>query len=393
MSTTARGESILVAMLLDNHYGPDPRVEMEAHLLREAGCRVSIIAWDRRASAQNGGPFSQLCGEHGENILRIPVPAPPGGGIRTFVRMGKFAWTVLSHRRRLLRGATILMVHDIYLLPLARLLARLQSLPMIYDAHEEIVAAEARRYPHALLCGASRLETALARHALGVVVPGESRRSRWTACNIAPTVLPNLGYSVVRPSHEEPTTDIVCCGSLSSVRRLDLLLDLARQRPDIRIAIAGRGREEETVARAAEELPNLDFVGWTSESDSLLTSSRSVYYGLDPSHPYSAMACPNTLYQAIRLRRPLLFLSGGEPEAVAARFRIGIKCQPSSQSIAEAIDEVRSGRIEWQFDAAWAQLASREATAEFVNLFHRPSRDTARGPVQTSHARVTSVGD
>ncbi|MCW2967229.1 MAG: hypothetical protein JWM71_1001, partial [Solirubrobacteraceae bacterium] len=37
-----------VTMLLDNHYGPDRRVERETELLSAAGHEIDILAWDRR---------------------------------------------------------------------------------------------------------------------------------------------------------------------------------------------------------------------------------------------------------------------------------------------------------------------------------------------------------
>jgi hypothetical protein len=358
----------LVAMLLDNHYAPDNRVRLEAQLMRSAGHRVRVIAWDRR-TREKTSPASPPCarGEQGEEVVRIRVPAPPGGGLRSLIQVVRLGIKVLVRRRELLGDADLLVVHDIYLLPLGWLLARFLSLPFAYDAHEEFAVAEVERYPRVLLRCAGAFETLLARSASAVVVPGHSRVERWTAVGISPLVLPNLGRTTSQPPATEPYRDIVYCGTLASVRRLDLLADLARRRPDLRIAVAGRGRDAEFIRAAAAELPNLEYSGWTDDPDGFLATGRSIYYGLDPSHPYAEKACPNTLYQAIRLQRPLIFFCGGEPEAAAASFAIGMRCLPSGESLAEAVDTVCRNGLGWEFDAAWRRLASPEAIARYVS--------------------------
>ncbi len=368
MSVDVHRDLRLVAMLLDNHYGPDNRVQLEARLLRTAGYRVRIIAWDRRTGAEALASPLWAHGECGEEIARVRVPAPPGGGVLSLIRMSRLAYTLFSNRRELLGDADALVVHDVYLLPAGWLLARILSLPLVYDAHEELAVAEAQRYPRALLHVASALETALGRRAAAVVVPGQSRTERWTTVGVSPLVLPNLGRTSSAATTLEPYRDIVYCGMLATVRRLDLLVDLARNRPDLRIAVAGRGREAQHVQTAAARLPNLEYVGWTDDPDRFLATGRSIYYGLDPTHPYSEKACPNTLYQAVRLHRPLIFFCGGEPDAAAADFAIGVKCEPCAASLASAVDAVRSPGAAWEFDAAWERLASPQALVSYVTL-------------------------
>ena len=188
MSTPSPGGAKLVVMLLDNHYAPDNRVQMEARLLGQAGHRVSVIAWDRSVSSHASTPQGPSLGAYGEQVTRIPVPAPPGGGARTLLRMAEFAWKVLTRRRGLLRDAVVIVVHDVYLLPLGWLLARLESLPFIYDAHEEHAVAEASRHSRFSLRLVTAMETAFARRASAVVVPGDSRRARWIGAGISPIV-------------------------------------------------------------------------------------------------------------------------------------------------------------------------------------------------------------
>ena len=351
-----------VAMLLDNHYGPDPRVAFEAKLLEEAGIVTRVIAWDRRSerSSPGGTPLRP-------EVVRIAVPAPSGGGWRSLVAMVRFGVSVWRRRDHLLGDASVIVVHDVHLLPLGWALARRVRLPFVYDAHEEYARMEAARYPRWLLRLVTSVENRLARKAAAIVVPGQSRTPRWDGVvSQAPIVLPNLVRRDASVSGlEPPTWDLLHAGTIADSRRPDLLVELARLRPDLRIAIAGRGRGADDVARAAAQLPNLEYLAWRSDVVTLFEQTGAIYYGLDPGHPYSAVACPNTLYEALRHRKPLIFFCGGEPAEVAAKFKIGIRCDPSVDALKTALDRI-SRISDWEFDAAWRAVWEAAETQQFV---------------------------
>lgn len=230
------------------------------------------------------------------------------------------------------------------------------------------------RYPAALIRVVTAAETALARRAAAVLVPGDSRVPRWRDVGIEPLVLPNVGFEDAAPrssstGSSSPNIDLAYCGTLGESRRLDLLIALAEARPDIRIVVCGKGRVSGQLSEAATRLGNLEYQGWTDAPDTLLASARCVYYGLDPGHAYSEKACPNTLYQALRVHRPLLFFCGGEPGLLAEQFAIGIRCAPSAAALANAVDQVRSSNLDWEFAPALASVDSDGAISRFAALF------------------------
>jgi glycosyltransferase involved in cell wall biosynthesis len=354
------GVTTKVVMLLDNHHAPDRRVEFEAQLLRKAGIEVRIVAWDRRDLVAYAEPAPP-------GVVRISMPAPPGGGRRSLAAMLRFAGRVWKRRRELFGGAQLLVVHDIYLLPLGRLLSASCSVPFVYDAHEEYARMEATRYPSWFLRAATKLETALARRADIIVVPGVTRVARWRAAGFEQIlVLRNTGSrGEARAADGNPSWHLLHAGTLSAPRRLDLLLELARRRPDIRIAIAGAGKLAGELERTASTMPNVAFLGWLSDLSDTIARSRALYYGLDPKHPDAPTACPNTLYQALLHRRPLVYFGGGEISEVARSFRIGVRATPSPEGIAAALEEI--GRTStWDFDAAWEAVAGPEEGHSYV---------------------------
>jgi glycosyltransferase involved in cell wall biosynthesis len=360
-----------VVMLLDNHYGPDPRVAFELEMLREAGVPARIIAWDRRSDEAAVEPPP-------ENVIRIRVSAPSGGGRRSLVAACRFGVRVWRQRAQLFERAAILMVHDVYLLPLGWMLSRRLRKPFIYDAHEEYARMEAGRYPSWVLRFVTALESRLARGALAVVVPGRSRTLRWRGIlKKPPIILPNLGREE-RPTSERgsPQWDLLYAGTLSEDRRPEILVELAHMRPELQIAIAGRGRSVEYVAQAAQNSPNLHFLGFRANADELFAISKAIYYGLDPERPYSEVACPNTLYQALVYRKPLIFFCGGEPAELAREFRIGIRCPASVAAVSAAVDRLAT-MGDWQFDEAWTAVWDRADTDEFIDAVKSALRQSA----------------
>jgi hypothetical protein len=238
---------------------------------------------------------------------------------------------------------------------------------MIYDAHEEYAAMEGERYPAWWLRLMTATENALARKAALIVVPGASRLPRWRAAGFGePLVMPNAGPSGALGAPDGIRWDIVYCGSLTEARRLDILIEVADRRPDINIAVAGRGRLEGLMRREESRLPNLAYLGWAHRPTHMMRQSRAVYYGLDPSHPYADKACPNNLYQALDAERPLIFFCGGEPGLLASRYRIGIRCNADAENVADAIDHVRLGARPWQFVAAREAVDPAASTQRYV---------------------------
>jgi glycosyltransferase involved in cell wall biosynthesis len=363
-----------VVMLLDNHFGPDLRVLREVELLAASGLDVTILAWDRRVERK---PISVQLPPRVQ-VMRVHVPAPPGRGVRTAGPLFRFSTRVLRRHLQVLREAAVIVVHDIYLLPLVALLCRLLRVPLVYDAHEDFALTQLGYYPDRLVQMIERAESLLARSAAAIVVPGRVRQQRWTDAGFSPPiVLANIGpMSGVDGAGSDPEVDwdLVYCGRLADIRRPDLLVELARTRPDLRIAVAGAGSAASKVAERAGTLPNLSFMGWVEDPESLLRRARAVYYGLDPAEPYADSACPNNLYLAIRAERPLIFFCGGEPRQLATQYKIGIHIRPDVGELGRAVDAVASGNIQWEFARAWAAIESSETGRQYVEAIHAAIR-------------------
>lgn len=353
-----------VAMLLDNHYGPDPRVRYECSLLAAAGASTRVIAWDRRAST---GPRVNPVRIGEIEVIRVSAPAPQGGFPPTLRALTTFARVVWRDRRTLLGDIDVLVAHDVYVLPLAWLLSRSLRLPYVYDAHEDYAVMESKRLPRWWLRVAAALETHLARRADAVVIPGRTRAARWAAAGIpAPIVLRNRGSVAAPVATRAADWDLAyVSATLAPDRRPDIFLEVARRRPDLRFALASEGRWAREVEQAVKELPNVDWLGWVDDATAILARSRVAFYGLDPDHPYARMASPNTLFAALRAGRPLIFFCGGEPQELLTRFRIGIRCLPTADAVLEALDDALAADS-WECASALAAIDREQSPEDYV---------------------------
>jgi hypothetical protein len=254
------------------------------------------------------------------------------------------------------------------LLPLAYVLSKVMGLPFIYDAHEEYAMMEGGRFPDWWLRLATRFESLLARQCEAVIIPGRTRLDRWRQAGFKKiVVLRNLGGDVRVPRQPAKWDITNVFSNLDQDRPPDLLIEVARRRPDLRIMFAGTGQLVGEVEKAAEELPNLEFLGWRSDSDALLAQGRTVFYGLYPQAPYSPKACPNTLYQALRVQKPLIFFCEGEPAELAHKYRIGIQCAASVEGIIGAYESAVS-RDDWQFEVALESIVSDSGKDEYGDV-------------------------
>lgn len=313
-----------VLMLLDNPCAPDWRVQREAAALRHAGATVLVLCWDR------DGRTPEIEERDGIRIERLRTPSRRNlgiGQVPTLLAFYRAAW-----RRLREEAMDIVHVHDLPLLLLGIVVARHHGVKLVYDAHEIYHVMEAGKYPWPVLGTLARLEGWLIRRYVTTLITVSQQRvtDYWQrVVGSTPTVVVGNWYDPADPTKEQVAAArreldvgtgpcIVYAGGLAPERRLDLLLSVARQRPDVTVLVAGRGSPdiERTLSVANAELPNVRYLGWLHRPEPLYRAATALYYVLDPHHPYSRFAASNTLYLALAHGIPLITGPSGEPGAV-----------------------------------------------------------------------------
>ena len=343
------GARILV--LAENPCDPDPRIVRSSESLVRAGAEVKLLAWIRDSTA----PLEEERG--GVRVERVPPVSGRQLGWRQFPNLLRFAWSCRSRLRE--DEYDIVVAHDVLMLPFAAAFARRWSAGLVYDAHEIYRWMEAGRLPRIWLALVEALEHRLVDGPVdSFITVSKQRVEQYWASKVRkrPTVVGNW-YNPIDVSRERAREDlglsvgprpvIAYAGTLSQSRRVDLLLGLAQRRPDITILIAGRGGPSATatVERAASEHDNIHFLGWIEDTLRLLAAADAVFYTLDPTHPYSRFAAPNTLYSAIAANRPLISAAQGEVEWMTRNSR-GII--PLGDLSVDALERAVSTLPDWE---------------------------------------------
>jgi len=178
---------------------------------------------------------------------------------------------------------------------------------------------------------------------------------------------------------QQKDIDVLWVGNLRPVKRPDILLELARRRPQYRFAlVGGSGREKEgkayfsRIAEEAKALPNVTMTGavpyqavgtWFERSR--LHVNTSDYEGF-----------PNTFLQAWVRRVPVV--SFFDPDGVIERRALGRSCGDIEQMCA-AIDELlrNPGECvaigERAYASIGSQYSAREVALKYLELLERPS--------------------
>lgn len=273
-----------VCMVTHSHYEEDPRVRREAESLVAAGIPVLVfgLRWPGEPAAAT---------VDGVELRRLPVQRNQGAGLGTylveylaFLVRAMFAATA-AHRRRRFRAIHVHSLPDF--LVFAALPLKLAGVPVILDLHEAMPEFFRQRFgarlgedgirarlAHRLLVAQERASIAFAGAVLTV---NDALAERLVAGGLRPaklTVLLNTpslerwdpARHPVRPFRADGALRLVYAGALTPVYELDVVLRavaaLARERPDLAVALDcyGRGDSADALAALAADLGVADRV-------------------------------------------------------------------------------------------------------------------------------------
>jgi glycosyltransferase involved in cell wall biosynthesis len=119
---------------------------------------------------------------------------------------------------------------------------------------------------------------------------------------------------------------VVCITQLLKDRKIEELLDAARDYAGVYVVLGGKGVLEELVARAAAANPRIRRQGFLSGKAiaDYTCAADVVYYGFDPDNPNARFSAPNKLYEALAAGRPLITGDFGEIASVVREAECGI---------------------------------------------------------------------
>ena len=340
-------------MLLGNDYPPDPRVQMEATILVNAGYKVTILGWDRDGTL----PRSQE--SDGISVRRILVRSTHGrGSSQVFFLLLfwlKASWALLRTR------CDAIHCHDFDTLPLGFLGARLKRVPLVYDSHESYPDMLAESVSGTLLKVITRSERWFLRRVDHVITVGERLARRLRRDGAARVSLVGnwknprdfafsageneAGRSRLGIGRDDLVVAFIA--HLHADRLVDKLLEAAAGMPGVFLLLGGSGALAPVATAYSEKYPNVRYLGFVPPSDvpRLTALADVVYYGFDKANGNAEYSAPNKLFEALAAGKALLTGDFGEIGEIVAKHRLGkILTSYDPAAIRQALSELRDDR-------------------------------------------------
>lgn len=351
-------------MLFSREYGPDVRIEKEAHTLALAGFRVTVVAWDRTgrfplhavhsapsalSSALKSWPRRVPDASGDITVYHLPIAAGYRTGKKLLRRMPQFWWRAWCELRRL--RPDIVHANDLDTLPVAYAYGRMAGVPVLYDAREYYPGMVRGTVGEQLSRLLDRLDGWLAPRVDGIVTVGERLADRfrrlggrvWIVHNSHP--LPDLDVlarqgDALRQRLGVPQDALVVgyVGHLTPDRLLEPLLGAVAHIPGAYAVVGGEGPLYPDVRRAAERCPRIIPLGWVALGDvpSVVSASDVVYYGLNPLDPNGMYFMPNLAFFAMGAGKPILTTPVGEIADLVAERQCGVVMAAPTEDAARA---------------------------------------------------------
>ena len=366
-----------IIMLLSNAFRPDPRVEREAQALLNAGYRVTIICWDRRAE------LPQRETQNGLEIIRIHnVQSAYGSGWRQIFYLPRF-WRQAIQQVLALRP-DIIHCHDFDTLYAGWQVKKKLGCPLVYDAHEHYPALMSLYLPAPFIFGLEKWERRLMRRVDATITASTVLRDEFLQYQHPPVI--TLGnYQDLKPYTAVKDGDVqklrselgvssnellvAYIGGFSRNRMLVPFIEAAALLPGVQFHLWGDGLQRVAIEKSAAKYPNAHYHGWLP-AHSLPVHFKAadiIYYCLRLDYPGAIYNAPNTLSQAMAAGRPIIANDVGDLGRIVRAADVGILLdQATPKAIARAIEKLRAPATRAQLAQNGLQSAQNTYNASAV---------------------------
>jgi len=385
------GDRQRVLMLVSNPFRPDPRVAKEAATLARF-YDVRIWAMDMRCQL----PRKEK--RDGYVVERVHLHLVN----RLFPLVKELRWifplVLLSFYLRSLKllfaRYDIVHAHDLDMLPLGFILAKLKRKRLIFDAHEDfaaLVMSKGRRIlPRVLLS----LERWLMNRADAVIVVGEIMREEYAGRTKTPLFIVSnwATRKEIDEGHrhaaslglENKWSGKLVVGQLGGIQRSRIirpLIEAAAETPEVQVIVAG-GRPGDPLAEElkslSESIPNVLFTGWLSKEvlGAYLHRCDVVYYCLNPDYPNNRYSSSNSIYAALLAGKAVITTALGETGRIVEENRCGIVMAEATKSeVLAAFDELKDPSMLAEYQANARRVGERfvweDAAATLLELYEK----------------------
>ena len=309
-----------------NPIAPDPRVEKEARALVRAGYQVKALGWDR------SGFLPAEEDVDGVPIIRLPIRAPFGKGIKNFPQLFRWQVHLLAWLIRNRGAYDIIHACDFDTILPAFLLKNLARKKVIYDIFD-FYADHLRATPHWIKKMIRALDIWIIGRVDAVILADDARREQIAGAE--PRLVEVIYNSPQELADSSPVNNdaglegslsLAYVGLLQVERGLLQLLQVFERHPSWRLDLAGFGGDEDEIRAVATQLPNITWFGRVPY-DKALQLSRSADVLLatyDPRIPNHRYSSPNKVFEAMMLGKPIIVAKNTNMDRIIEQAGCGL---------------------------------------------------------------------
>jgi len=338
-----------VLMFLSNPFTSDPRVYNEAKSLIQAGCEVTVIAWDR----EKRNPSRQNW--DGIEVVRLKTRLLPKRyhfGSPFWVGPNLLFWQRQAYRMALLLNKEkcfdVIHCHDLDTLAICTRLKRKLKIPLVYDAHEIYGYMMARTFGARIARIFLWLEKRWTRRVDKIINVCEPQKRYFEGITEKPvTIIMNckpLQSVEYQPPDSENFT-LLYIGGLQEDRAVLMLVRAAKELPGVRCLIGGAGQPGyvEALKQECSRTSNVAFLGKVPFDEVIPMTMKAdvVFCMFDPGDLNSLMGTPNKLFEAMVCGRPIICTKGTYSGELTEQEELGLAVEYSEQALREAIIKLR----------------------------------------------------
>lgn len=346
-----------VLMLVTNEYRPDPRVHKEAKALLDGGYRVVVAAWDRSGDR----PSREVTEEVEVRRIRSGKVASQA---KLVMRYPLFFLKGLKAAKEVRPDAV--HAHDLDTLPLGLVIARLRSVPLVYDAHERYAKMIAIDVPPVVSRMVQTFEDVLAPRAdLSVTINEVMADELGARTGKEVVVIMNCidlpPAHAVRAHDEHRPLVLINPVTFEPMRYIEESMAVIAKMEDCILRIAGSGRLQAEVERTAAAHENIEYLGFLPLGRMLEEYPRAdvVLALADPRNENYRNGIPNKMGEAMAFGLPIIVSSGTLSGDVVTEVGCGLAIEWSEADFRGAIERLRDPRTRNEMGRKGRKAAER----------------------------------
>lgn len=313
-----------VFILRSNPVAPDPRVEKVCHALSKSGYNVKVIAWDR------SGTYPKYEKKEFGEIVRIKIKSGYGKGIKNILNFIKWQFFLiiflLKNKYDIVHCCDFDTIVPGYLI--SKKVKRAKVVYDIFDFYADML----RNTPSILIKLIRWLDLHLINCVDAVILADESRKKQIRKTRpkelkiIYNTPLDIYQEKQVITKEENEFFRICYIGILQIERGLLEMIDVVSKHPKWVLDIAGYGGDADRILDEIKKHKNIRYHGILDYDTSLrLSEKATVLFAIyDPRVPNHKYACPNKLFEAMMLGKPIIVSDDTTMSKIVKEVKNGI---------------------------------------------------------------------